>query len=49
MGQLSPKAVVVLALEFEIAQPPGGAAPSERLAADQADADPIVRIFGSYV
>src|SRR5207253_1096998 len=40
------EAVVVLTFEFEITEPPGSAAPAQRLAADQADADPIIRIAG---
>ena len=35
---------MVLALEFVVAEPPGGAPPAQRLSTDQPDAHPIVRI-----
>ena len=36
--------VVIFALEFVIAEPPGGAAPAQRLSADQPDAHPVIGI-----
>ena len=45
-GPVIAEAIVVLTLEFEVAETPGGAAPAEGAASDQADAHPIIRVAG---
>ncbi len=35
---------MVLALEFVVAEPPGGASPAQRFSADQPDTHPVIRI-----